>query len=276
MKRFLITLLILFMAVPGFTANSWRDSDTSFFDGNTLFNDVDTEITDHVIEPSERFFLDPYRPMVPIYNSASAVTVTAGTTVCENSAGTLVEMRRNTASTSVGWGSLDTGVEANAQYYIFANCDADATTSTFKISLSSSLPSGVTLYKLIGSFANESGDITRSSIAVPQYAAQPTDSTGLPIITAIYSYSTSASSFTSKTSDLKFAYGTLTVAGSTNSAISNLPFTSASTYSCTVAGNEASLSVQYNYGMQKDSGSGATISNFHPDPRAINWACLGY
>jgi hypothetical protein len=64
-------------------------------------------------------------------------------------------MRQNTSATNVTFSDIDTGAEeASKTYYIYANCDADATTATFKVSLSSTAPTGVTNFKRLGSFYN--------------------------------------------------------------------------------------------------------------------------
>lgn len=96
------------------------------------------------------------------YNSAAQFTVTAGSVVCSNSDGSIRKMRLNTTSTTVTWANIDTGAEASGTtYYVYANCDATATTAAFKISASSTSPSGVTSYKRLGSFINDgSSNIT--------------------------------------------------------------------------------------------------------------------
>nr|NQU92748.1 hypothetical protein [Bacteroidota bacterium] len=58
------------------------------------------------------------------------------------------------------WADLDTGSESTGTYYLYGNCDADATTFTVKISASSSAPTGATYYKQLGSFSNDGLDIS--------------------------------------------------------------------------------------------------------------------
>lgn len=100
------------------------------------------------------------------YSSASTLVVSSGGVVCADSGGTTKKLRGNTSSTNVTFSDIDTGAEAaNTTYYVYANCDASATTATFKISASSSAPSGVTSYKRLGSFLNDSSsNISATSI----------------------------------------------------------------------------------------------------------------
>lgn len=107
------------------------------------------------------------------YSSATTIVVSTGGVVCADSGGTTKKFRGNTSTTNVTFSDLDTGAEASGTtYYIFANCDAVATTATFKISASSSSPSGVTYYKKLGSFYNDSSSniqassITNDSVAI--------------------------------------------------------------------------------------------------------------
>ncbi len=91
------------------------------------------------------------------YSSATTIIASTGGIVCSNSAGTVRYFRNNTATTSITFTDIDAGAEVGSTtYYIYANCDADAATATFKVSLSSSAPTGVTYYKRIGSFYNDS------------------------------------------------------------------------------------------------------------------------
>ena len=262
-------------------ANNWRNSSTDFMDGdNVLFNDLDSEISDHINEPLERYLLDFDTRISLVYASASTVTATAGSTVCENSAGTLIEMRRNTSSTVISWADIDTGAEGNATYYVYAVADADATVATFKISLSSSAPSGVTLYKQVGSFVNASGDITKTSIAAPPYAPTPSDASGKPPISANYSYNTATSSFTEVTGGLKVAYGYIADAPIAGTAITNLPFTSSSTYSCVLGTAGFSRGTIVEPTCLNSSGSSMTVYGNHTDGvgynRAAYWVAVGY
>ena len=90
------------------------------------------------------------------YTSGSTITASTGGVACSNSGGTIRKMRSNSSTTAITFSDLDTGSEASSTYYVYANCDAAATTATFKISASSSSPTGVTSYERIGSFVNDS------------------------------------------------------------------------------------------------------------------------
>lgn len=101
------------------------------------------------------------------YSSATTISVAAGEAMCSNSAGTVRKMRQNTSATNVTFSDIDTGSEASSTtYYLYAVADADATTATFKISASSTAPTGVTYYKRLGSFYNDaSSNVDQYSIS---------------------------------------------------------------------------------------------------------------
>jgi len=171
-KLFLALCLILAVGItPCYSANEWRNVDTDFQDGDvTYFNDIDTDLSDHVIEPLSRL-LAGYRKEAKItYNSAAAFYVEAGEVACSNSGGTLIKMRRTTSTTTVTWADIDTGSEAaSTTYYVYAVADADATTFTVKISLSATAPDSVTYYAKLGSFYNN------SSSNIEQFANDDTE-----------------------------------------------------------------------------------------------------
>lgn len=91
----------------------------------------------------------------------------------------------------------------------------------------------------------------------------------------ILNYGTSASSSsTVAPASLKIAYGySLSIAGSSSQAVTNLPFTSSSSYSCTVTnavnGGTSAVNVVSN------SGSQMTISNQDVGSRVFNWIAIG-
>ncbi len=157
MKR-LFVLLFLLLATPAFSANEWRNGDGSnTIPGTTNVSDIDAASYEDLAYPLDRL-LAGYRESVKVsYASASSLTVSAGEVVCSNSGGTVRKMRRNTSSTTVTFSDLDTGVEASSTtYYLYAVADSDAETFTVKISASSTAPSGVTYFKKLGSFFNNS------------------------------------------------------------------------------------------------------------------------
>lgn len=166
MKKLLTFLIItLMIQSSAFAAYEWRRGTGNTATpaetpkGDTLLNDLDTEIDRYIVQPIDRLLKTERVNSKLTYTSASSVTVADGAVACQNSAGTITKMRYNASSTVATWSDLDTGAEANNTYYVYANCDADADTFTVTISLSSSAPSGVTSFKRLGSFVNSGGDI---------------------------------------------------------------------------------------------------------------------
>lgn len=96
------------------------------------------------------------------YATAATLSVLAGECSIPNGAESITRWRRTTAATPIDWSMLDTGVEAvSTQYYLYATADTDITGMLFKISASSTSPSGITYYRKIGQFYNDSsGNIT--------------------------------------------------------------------------------------------------------------------
>ena len=91
-----------------------------------------------------------------IADTVAQIKVNAGEVVCVDSSGNK-KLRRNTSQTTVTWANIDTGAEAaSKRYYVHAVADAIATTFTVEISLSATAPDGVTTFKLLGSFYNNS------------------------------------------------------------------------------------------------------------------------
>ena len=135
--------------------------------GTTAVSDVDAYITQNNESLDRLEFLARWKGRI-ISNSSSPndqLTAEAGAIAIPDSAGTVVRWRRNTASTTITWSDIDTGAEANSTtYYIYATADVDETTYRFKISASSTAPSGITYYRKIASFFNDSsGNITKIS-----------------------------------------------------------------------------------------------------------------
>ena len=157
MKRLLVGLIVLFMATNGYAASEWSKAQPA---GTANVSDLDTLIQTNN-ESLDRL-LSTYRTGCYGYTATSATfSVSIGSVVCSNAAGTLRKFRSNTAVTTVTWAMLDTSTEATSTvYYYYAVADADATTFTVMISGSSTTPTGATYYKKLGSFYNNSdGDI---------------------------------------------------------------------------------------------------------------------
>lgn len=159
MKRLLLACIILAIGItPCFSANSWRNEDADFQDGDaTYFGAIDTDLSNYVIEPLDRILAAHRTGAIIKYATAETLTVGAGEVGTMNAAGTLQNKRRNTSATTVTWAVIDTGAEAvSTTYYVWAIADADATTFTVKVSLSSAAPASSTHYALLGSFYNNS------------------------------------------------------------------------------------------------------------------------
>ncbi|KKL07150.1 hypothetical protein LCGC14_2588900 [marine sediment metagenome] len=95
------------------------------------------------------------------------MTVGIGQVVCEESGAVNKEMREVTSAVTVDITSdLDTGSEASSTtYYVYAIGDADATTFTCKMSTSSTSPTGLTCFRLLGEFRNGTdGHIDQNSV----------------------------------------------------------------------------------------------------------------
>jgi len=160
----LALILGLIFSVNAYGADVWRKgTGEAIILGSESPSDLDAISNANIVDPLDRMLANYRRGMACIYSSATAVNVLAGEVMVSNSTGSIRKMLSTTSTTSVGWSDIDTGSEASStQYYIFAvAADGDATSATFKISTSSSAPSGVTHYRKIGYFYNNSsGDIT--------------------------------------------------------------------------------------------------------------------
>lgn len=91
------------------------------------------------------------------FTSATEITVSTGVAFGLNSGESIRLPRKNTSTVLVDTGThMDTGaIGNNLDYFIHAVFDATATTVTFVISLSSSAPTGITTFQLIGGFSTD-------------------------------------------------------------------------------------------------------------------------
>lgn len=113
--------------------------------------------------------LEQYLPTLKLkWVDANTVQASAGICVITNAAGSIRKLRKNTGTTNIAFSDIDTGARAvSTTYYIYAIADAAASTITFKISASSSAPTGITNYKLVGGFATNAtgaGEIISTSV----------------------------------------------------------------------------------------------------------------
>lgn len=106
--------------------------------------------------------------MVAVWKDADTLTINAGRVFCKKSDNSIRVLRKNTSNVDVTFADIDTGARATSTtYYVWAVADASATTVTFKISLSSTAPTGVTLCALVAKFktnATGSGEIIEGSV----------------------------------------------------------------------------------------------------------------
>jgi hypothetical protein len=114
-------------------------------------------------------FLESVLPdMRIVWKDVNTVTVKAGRIYCKKSDGAIRVLRRNIEDVDVTFADIDTGARAvSTTYYVWAIADASATTVSFKISASSSAPTGGTLVALVGGFATNAtgaGEIIQSSV----------------------------------------------------------------------------------------------------------------
>jgi hypothetical protein len=161
MKRLWIALVLsLGLVVNGWAADEWAVGDPA---GTRNASDLDTYLLANNTA-LDRFLQYGRHDCKISYASASTITVGTGSVVCSNSGGTVRHLRANTAAVTVTWGMIDTGAEeASKTYYLWAVGDADATTFTVMVSLSSTAPTGATYYKYLGSFYNDaSSNITQT------------------------------------------------------------------------------------------------------------------
>lgn len=163
MKNLALVLAFLLAFQPlGFSASEWDKAKPAGTDDRS---DLDT-ILQVNNEAVDRLVSNYRRGMVLAFATTATLTAGVGEVTCSNAAGTLRKFRANTAATTITWANIDTGAEANSTtYYVYAVADADATTATFKISASSTTPTGATYYKRLGSFYNNSsGNIDTYSV----------------------------------------------------------------------------------------------------------------
>jgi hypothetical protein len=159
MKKIISVLLMLVLVSPVWAADEWLKTRPEATDTRVAWP-TDNQANNAAID---RLLANYREGMTISYSSAAAVSVSAGEITCSDTAGDVRKMRKNPSATSVGWADIDTLAEgASETFYLFANCDADAATATFKISRSSTAPTGITYYKRIGSFYNDaSSNITQ-------------------------------------------------------------------------------------------------------------------
>lgn len=162
MKRlFLVLLMLLTCGVAN--AAQWQNAGTAQLPGTLNVSDVDYNTQNYVTGPLDRLLADYREGMILQYSSASQITVTAGQVMVANSDASTRLVMKTSSATTVTWADIDTGAEAGSTtYYVYAIAATSASeTATFKISASSTAPTGQTYYAKIGTFYNDaSSNIT--------------------------------------------------------------------------------------------------------------------
>lgn len=96
------------------------------------------------------------------------------------------------------------------------------------------------------------------------------------IIAGVKDYGSSASSSTAKTLPLSYiCYGSVSITNNSSQAITNLPFTSSSSYSLTVTPATSATTITNHPTCVLNSGSQATIYNNDGTTRTMNWIAIG-
>lgn len=161
---FKILLVLLLMTTPAWATVQWRNgTGANTLLGTSNASDIDTNTYNNIVSPLDSLLANYKQGIILTYSSASQLTATAGSVTVSNSDASIKLMLKNANSTTITFSDLDTGVEGSSTtYYVYAiAASASSTSATFKISASSSAPSGFTYYKRIGSFLNDgSSNIT--------------------------------------------------------------------------------------------------------------------
>ena len=165
MKKLLALLICLSLTFPVYPITQWRNgTGANSILGTENASDIDTVSYTNIVAPLDTMLSNYRQGCKIVYASASTITVEAGEVMLSNSGSTIRLMQQNTSNTTVTWSDIDTGSEATSTtYYLYAYQDTVSTTTfSVAISTSSSAPSGITYYKRLGSFYNDSnGNITR-------------------------------------------------------------------------------------------------------------------
>lgn len=215
-----------------------------------------------------------------IFKNSTTLTVASGEVVVSNSGGSLRLFLQDAGNTDITSANLDSGgsFSASTQYYVYsATSSTTATTSTYYISSSSSAPTGPTYYVQLGSFITDgSANIISNKVYSTIYGAINADAIGQPQVQAIYNYAGSSSAFTLKTAGLLTAYGqTGSIGGNSSVTISNLPFSSSTSYSVST-GQYSS----FNCAISSKTATQFVITNTHSDNSGGNgncdWIAVGY
>ena len=185
-KLFYTILLMLSLTSVGFTEEEFNSEIPQSGDNPQAFPSVETTNNDVL----NRALFNYRQGAYLLYNNASSLTIGPGEVACNSNTGATngqtIIYRLTTANITATTVNLDTGSSfANSTtYYVYANCDAAATTFTITLSLNSTTPSGVTNYKQLGNFTTDSSaNISQiiDSLVVSHYGAPVSVSCGASI-----------------------------------------------------------------------------------------------
>lgn len=262
MLRLLLTILFLNLSIPlSFAIDQWVPSVPA--SGDNPVNFPAAEVSNN--NSLSRLLSNYKRSQVISYTSTTSITVSSGEITC-NSATPYI-FRQNTSGSVLNSANLDTGASFSnsTTYYVYAICDANTTTNTYFISLSSSTPTGATNYVLLGSFTTDSsGNITGSSIS---------NVGNNQTIGSVYDYGASASAYTTQSSS-KMAHGDTALSSGTLT-ITNLPFTSSSSYTIVVSLDTSPGTQSQAITVARNSGSSATVTDSQGTNKIVHWIALG-
>lgn len=180
--------------------------------------------------------------------------------------GTASLFLQNTSTSTATAANLDIpgAFAPNTTYYVYAGTSSVvASSAAITISLNNTTPAGVTYFQNLGNFKTDSGaNIIAGSISQSSTNGK---------VGTILNYGASASAFTPSFGNLKIAYGTLPSV-TTSQIITNLPFTSTSSYSCSASpGDNPDQNV-----IPIIINSASQITIYVPsNNRPINWTCIG-
>lgn len=275
MFKILLAILI-FMSSPVWAVTNWNKAIPAVGDSKSLWPGQATgqwSILDTLISNYRR-------GEKVIFKNSTTLTVASGEVVVSNSGASLRLFLQDTGNTDITIANLDSGssFSASTQYYVYAaTSSTTASSSTYYISLSSSAPTGPTYYAQLGSFITDgSANIVSAKVYSTIYGQVNADAIGQSGIQSIYNYATSSSAFTLKTAGLLEAYGqTGSIAGNSSLTITNLPFSSSSTYSVSTG-----QYTTFNCAISGKTATQFTITNTHGDNAGGNgncdWVAVGY
>jgi len=161
MKKLLTLILFMALATPAWSAIQWRNGTAeTVLDGTSAANLIGYNSYNKVVQPLDNL-LSTYCTEYLQYNSASIITVKAGSCVVSNAVNTVRMFMLDTSDTNLTNANLDIAGSfvAGTKYYVYSTSPNSTTqTSTYYISTSSINPSGQTYYKIIGSFTTDSSN----------------------------------------------------------------------------------------------------------------------